>query len=103
MISHTVIGDRSRVHRSRGKDTGQLPRFTLFTDHCSPITDYGFFFGGGGGGGRVFSRFQLLENHGDRLIQLLIRTRIFLGRIVIDDDVRIDAVALDDPLLPSTS
>ena len=44
-------------------------------------------------------RLQLVLDHRDRLFELLVVAGVLLRRVVVHDDVGIDAVALDDPLL----
>ena len=41
---------------------------------------------------------DLLESGLDGLVKLLILTGIFLDRVIVQQDVRIDTVVLDDPL-----
>src|SRR5437667_2958773 len=48
---------------------------------------------------RLLARLQLFEDHRNSLVELLVDPGVFLGRVIIDHDVRIDAVTLDDPFI----
>src|SRR5437867_1925912 len=47
----------------------------------------------------LFLRLQLLADDLDRLVELLVVAGELAGGIIVNDKVRVDAVALDDPLL----
>ena len=44
--------------------------------------------------------FHLVENHFDRFIKLLVGSGIFFRRIVIDNDVGVNAMPFHNPLFP---
>src|SRR5688500_16732630 len=48
---------------------------------------------------RPWVRPQLFEDQVDGAVELLIDAGVFLGGVVVDDDVGIDAVAFDHPVL----
>src|SRR5438876_228513 len=51
------------------------------------------------GRNRLLARLQLFQDHRDRLVELFVDPGVFLRRVIIDHDIRIDAVTLDNPLL----